>query len=89
MVYDSGCYDIIVTSQIPSDVFRFTLSTGVLSELKMVTSFFVKSEDQVESHICPIGRRLALFRFGYAWACVDADGNVGRGKWPESVSLIM
>ena len=38
--YDSGCGDAIVTPHNASDVFHFTLSTGVLSELKMVTYFF-------------------------------------------------
>ena len=86
---DSGCCDVIVIFYRPLYVLRFLLSTGMLSALKMVTSFFVKSADQVESHICPIGRRLALFRFGYAWACVDADGNFRRGKCPKGVSLII
>ena len=43
---DSGWDDAIVTSQSPSYVFRFPLSTGLLSEFKMVTSFFVKSVEQ-------------------------------------------
>ena len=46
MLDDSGCYDVIVTYHKPSDVLRFTFSTGVLSELKMVTPVFVKITDQ-------------------------------------------
>ena len=37
-----GCDDFIVTSHKPSVVLLVILITGVLSELKMVTSFFVK-----------------------------------------------
>ena len=40
---DSGCDDVIFTSQRPSDVLILPFSTGVLSE---VTSFFVKSAEQ-------------------------------------------
>ena len=83
----SGCEVFIVTSHKPSDVFLVPLSTGVLSELKMGTSFFVKSAEQLESHSCPIERRLALFRFGYVWDCVAVDGNIGRGRCRESVGL--
>ena len=46
MLDDSGCYDVIVTYHKPSDVLRFTFSIGVLSELKIVTSSFVKSAEQ-------------------------------------------
>ena len=74
----------IVTSQSPSDVFSFLLSTGVLSEFKKVTSFFVKIVEQSESNSCPIERRLALLRFGYAWDFVDDGGNIDRGKWSEN-----
>ena len=56
--------------------------TGVLPELKMVTYFFVKSADQLESNSCPIERRLAHFRFGDVWACVAIDGKIGRGRCP-------
>ena len=59
----------------------------MLSDLKMRTSLFVKSVYQPESHSCLIGRMLTLFRFGCAWNCVAAGGNVGRYKWPESVGL--
>ena len=62
-----------------------TLSS--MYEFKMVTYLFVKSAEQLESHICPIERRLALFRFGYAWDCVAVDGNIGRGRCPEIVGL--
>ena len=86
---DSGCGDVIVTSQRPSGVLRFPFSTGVLSELKMVTSFFVKSMEQSELHSCTIERRMAIFRFVYVWACVASDGNFGRVKWPESLGWIM
>ena len=82
-----GCEVSILVSHKPSDVFLFLLSTGVFSGLKMMTSFFVKSAEQLESHICPIERRLALFRFGYAWDCVAVDGNIGRGRCPEIVGL--
>ena len=79
---DSGCYNLISTSQMPSYVFRFLFSTIIFSELKIVTSFSVKSVEQSEFHICPIYMMLVIFKFGYEWDCVDADGNVGRGKWP-------
>ena len=62
---DSGYYDVIVTSERPSHVFRFPLSTGVLSKLKMATYFFVKRADQSELQSCYIDMRLVLFRFGY------------------------
>ena len=39
---DTFCDDDIFTSQRPSDVFRLLLSTGVSSELKMVTYFCEK-----------------------------------------------
>ena len=83
----SGCEVLIVEPHKPSDVFLVPLSTGVLYEFKMVTYLFVKSAEQLESHICPIERRLALFRFGYAWDCVAVDGNIGRGRCPEIVCL--
>ena len=81
-VYDSGCDDVIVKSQISSYVLLFPLSTGVLFELKMVTSFFVKNVEQAKYHSCTIDIRLDLFRFIYAWDCVAACGNVDRGKRP-------
>ena len=43
---DAGCDNDIVTSQRPPDVFISTLSTGVLSELKTVTFFFLKSAEK-------------------------------------------
>ena len=81
----SGCEVSIVTPHKPSDVFLISLITGFFSELKMVTFFFVKSVEQLESHSCLIEIRLALFRFRYTWACVDVDGNIGRCRCPESV----
>ena len=42
-VGDSGYDDVIVTSQRPSDVFHFLLSTGVFSELKIVTYYFFEN----------------------------------------------
>ena len=69
----------------PSDVFLVPLSIGVLYELKIGTSFFVKSAEKLESHSCTIKGRLALFRFGYAWASVGVYGNIGRGRCTESV----
>ena len=60
----SGCEVSIVTSHKPSDVLLITLSTGVLYELKIVTSFFVKSAEQFKSHSFPIERRLEFFKFG-------------------------
>ena len=66
-------------------MFVVPLSTGVLSELKMVTYFFVKSTEQFESNSCPIERRMELLMFGSAWDCVAVDGNIGRGRCPEIV----
>ena len=40
--YYSGWDGVLVTSQRPSNVFRFLLSTGVPSELKILALFFVK-----------------------------------------------
>ena len=85
---DSGCDDVIVISQRPYDVFRFPLSTGVLSELKMMTSFFIKSAEKSKSYSCPIGKGIDLLRFGYAWAFSDAGGNVERDKCIESFGWI-
>ena len=82
----SGCEVLIVEPHKPSDVFLVPLSTGVLSELKIVTSFLVKSVEQLEPHIYPIERRLVLFRFEYAWTCVAVDGNIGRVICLESVT---
>ena len=60
----------------------------MLYELKMVTSFFVKSAEQSELYSCPIERRLTLLRFGYVWACA-ADGDNAEGvKWLESVGWV-
>ena len=81
----SGCEVPNVTSHKPLDVLLVPLSTGVLSELKMMMSFFVKSVEQLESHSCPIERRLAIFSFECVLACVAADGKIGRGMCPESV----
>ena len=81
----SGCEDLSVTYHQSSDVFLIPLSTGVFYELKMVKSFFVKNAEQSELHSYPIERRLALFKFGHAWACVDSYGNIGRFIFPESV----
>ena len=83
--YDSGFYYVIVAYQRTSDVFLFPLITGVLSELKMVTSFFVIISEQSESHSCPIEKSLVLFIFVYEWDCVAAYGNAGRVKWPKIV----
>ena len=83
--YDSGCDDEIIKSKIPLYVFIFALITGFLSELKIVTSFFLKIAEQSQSKGCNIDRRLELFRFGYEWDCVDGDGKVRRGKYPLSV----
>ena len=74
----SGFEVSIVTSHKLLDVFLVPLSTGFLSELKMVTYFFVKIAEKFESHSFPIERSMALFRFGYVWACVDFDGNICR-----------
>ena len=76
----SGCEVFIVTSHKPSDVFLVPFSTGVLSEFKMVTSFFVKIVEQLESHSFLVERRLSLLRFGYVWACVAVDVDIGRGR---------
>ena len=73
----------IVTPHKPSDMFLIPFSTGFLSELKMVTSFFLKIAEQFESHSCPIERRLAIFKFGYVWSCLAIDGKIGRGRCPE------
>ena len=43
VVNDVGCYHDIVTSQRTSDVLLFPLSTGLLSELEMVTYFFCEN----------------------------------------------
>ena len=51
---DSGCEDVIVTSQRPSDVSFFLLRKAVLSGLKTVMSLFVKSAEQSELHSCLI-----------------------------------
>ena len=77
----SGCEVSILASHKPSGVFLVTLSTEVLSELKMMTYFFVKSAENLESHSCPIENRLALFRLGYLWACGDFVGNIGRIRY--------
>ena len=82
---DSCCDDVIVTSQRLSDVFLIILSAGVLYELKTMTSFFVKSVEQSYLRSFLIERRLELFRFGYAWDFVAADGNVGMCRQPEIV----
>ena len=79
---DSGFYGVIVTYQSPYYVFCFLLSTGVMSELKMVMSFFVKIVEQSGFCSWPIERRLALFLFGYVWDFVAGYGNIGRVKWP-------
>ena len=52
--FNLGCDGAIFTSQSPSDAFRFLLSKGVLSGLKMVTQFFLKSAEQSEFNSCPI-----------------------------------
>ena len=78
------CEVLIMTYHTPSDVVLITFSKGFLSELKMVTYSFLKSSEKFESHSCPIERRMELFRFGYAWACVNVDGKIGRGRCPES-----
>ena len=86
LIGGSVCEVSIITSHKPSYLFLIPLSTGVLSELKMVTSFLVKSVEQLEPHIYPIERRLVLFRFKYAWTCVAVDGNIGRCICLESVT---
>ena len=83
----SGCKVQIATSHKLSDMLLVPLSTGVLSQLKIIFSFFVKNAEQLESHGCPIERMLALLGFVYVWACVVIDGNIGRGGCPGSVGL--
>ena len=85
MIGGLGSEFSIVTPHKPSDVFLIPFSTGFLSELKMVTSFFLKIAEQFESHSCPIERRLAPFEFGYAWDFVAVDDKIGRGRCTESV----
>ena len=58
----SGFDELIVTLHKPLYVFLILLIMGFLSELKMVTSFFVKIAEQPESQSFPIERRLALFK---------------------------
>ena len=77
-----GCKVSIVTSYKSSDVLLVPLSTGVLSELKMMASFFVKSAEQFELHGCPIDRSLVLFKFEYVWGFVAVDGDIGIGRFP-------
>ena len=79
----SGYEFSIVTSHKLWYMFLVPLSIGVLSQLKMATSFFVKSVEQLESHICPIERMLELLRFRYVSVCVAVDGDMGRGRCPE------
>ena len=55
----------------------------------MVTSFFVKIAEQLESRSFLVERRLALLRFIYAWDCVDVYGNIWKWMWTESVCLII
>ena len=74
----------IATSHKTSDVLLVPLSTVILSELKIAASFFLSAE-QFESHSCPIETRLVILRFVYALICVAVDGNIGRGRCPESV----
>ena len=81
----SGYEFSIVTSHKLWYMFLVPLSIGVLSQLKMATSFFVKNAEQLESHSCPIERRLSLLRSGYRWACVAVDGNIGIVRCPEIV----
>ena len=71
-----------MTPHNPSDVLLIPLSTGVLSELKIVTYFFVKTVEKFESRSCTIERRLAFLKFGYEWAYVDFDGNIGICRCP-------
>ena len=49
----------------------------------------MKIAEKFESHSFPIERSMALFRFRYAWACVVVDGNIGRGRCPESIVRII
>ena len=82
---DSGCDNVIVTFQRPSDISFFLLSTVLLSGLKIVTSLFVKSVEQSELHSCSIDMILSLFKFVCGWSFVDSDDNIGRGKCTEIV----
>ena len=83
----SGCEFSITTSHKPLNVLRVPLRTGLLSELKMVASFFVKSAEKLESPSCLIEGRLAILSFVYAWFCVDVYCKIRRGRCIESVSL--
>ena len=60
---DSVCGDLIFIYLSPSYVLLITSSTGVLYELKIVTSLFVKIVDQSYLNSCLVERRLALFWF--------------------------
>ena len=40
-------------------------------------------------HSSTINRSLEIFKFLYVGACVDAGGNIERGKFPESVGSII
>ena len=62
-------------------MFYFLLSTGLLYELKMVTSFFVKSAEQSELYSFPIERRLTLLIYVYVWNCAADGGNFKGVKW--------
>ena len=83
--YVLGYNDLIVTPYKTSDMFLITLSTGFLYELKIVTSFFLKSAEKSESHSCTIEGRLELFRFLYVWNFVSAYAKIGIGRCPENV----
>ena len=85
----SGCEVSIVISYKPSGLFLVPFSTVVLSEFKMVTSFFVRSAKQLESHSCLIESMLALLIFVYAGACVDVDSKIMRSRCPEIFGLII
>ena len=81
--YVSGCDYLIVTSHKPSYVFIITLSTGVLSELKMVPPFFEKSAEQSDSHSCPIERRLVFLGLhvrGLVWLLMVTLGELDVHK---------
>ena len=65
VVHYAGCGDDIITFQTPLDVFSFLLSIGVLSNLKIVTLFFVKSSEQSELRSCTIESRLDLLIYIY------------------------
>ena len=78
MGVNSDCYGVIFTPQSPLYVFNFTLSTGMLSELKIMTSFFVKSVEQSELHSCLIERRMFILIFVYEWDCVATGVKVER-----------